>query len=260
MSERLGFRTIGYRAFAPEVAIRRIAAAGYDGVELCLEHPGLEPEALSERRCAALAAVARDAGAPLATVSYHGDRDPLPLRWERALRAVELTPACGCEVLIVNSPRPGPDAPADLAAQFEAQLARRLERAAALGVTLALEPEPGLLVHDCADVRALIDAVGSPHLRVNLDVGHAWLTEPDLTAAIELLGADIVAAHFEDMAGGVHCHLVPGMGEMDLPAILANLRATGFTGWLTVDLFDIADAPDAAARASLAYMRRLVAT
>jgi len=258
--ERLGFRTIGYREFAAEEAIRRIVALGYDGVELCLEHPGLAPEDLSERRCAELAAVARDAGATLATVSYHGDRDPLPLRWERAVRAVELTPACGCELLIVNSPRPGPEAPADLSTQFEAQLTRQLERAEAMGVTLALEPEPGLLVDGCADVRALIDAVGSPALHVNLDVGHAWLTDPDLPAAIALLGADTVAAHFEDIAGGVHRHLVPGMGEMDLPGVLASLRAVGFAGWLTVDLFDIADAPDEAARASLAYMRRLLAT
>lgn len=260
MSEHLGFRTIGYRQLAAEEAIRRIAALGYDGVELCLEHPGLEPEGLTERRCAELAAVAHDAGATLATVSYHGDRDPLPLRWERALRAVELTPACGCEVLIINSPRPGPEAPPDLAAQFEAELARQLERAQAVGVTLALEPEPGLLVDGCTDMRALLDAVGSSHLRVNLDVGHAWLTDPDLPAAIALLGPEIVAAHFEDMAGGVHRHLLPGAGEMDLPGILASLRAVGFAGWLTVDLFDIADAPDEAARASLDYMRRLVAT
>ena len=93
MSERLGFRTIGYRAFAPEVAIRRIAAAGYDGVELCLEHR-CRPEALSERRCAALAAVARDA-APPRHVSYHRDRDPAVALGAGAAGG-RADPACGC--------------------------------------------------------------------------------------------------------------------------------------------------------------------
>ena len=255
----IGFRTIGYRTACAHEAIRRIAAAGYDGVEVCLEHPGLEPEALDEARCAELGQVAADAGITLATVSYHGDRDPLDMRWRRALRAIELTPACGCDVLIINAPRPGPDAPADLEAQFERQLAAQVERAEAVGVTLALEPEPGLLVHGCADMRALIDRMESRALAVNLDIGHAFLTDDDLSAAIAMLGERIVAAHFEDIAGGVHRHLVPGEGEMDLPRVLADLRATGFDGWLTVDLFDIADAPDEAARASLQYIRRLVA-
>ncbi len=259
-SERVGFRTIGYRNFSAEEAIGRIAAAGYDGVEVCLEHPGLEPEALDEARCAALAQIAADAGIVIATVSYHGDRDALDLRWKRAVRAVELTPAFGCDVLIINAPRPGPEAPSDLTAQFDRQLAAQIERAEACGVTLALEPEPGLLVHGCADMRALIDRMGSPALAVNLDVGHAFLTEDDLSAAIAMLGEHIVVAHFEDIAGGVHRHLVPGAGEMDLPRVLADLRAAGFAGWLTVDLFDIADTPDRAAHASLEYMRRLVET
>jgi len=256
----IGFRTIGYRNFPADEAIRRIAAIGYDGVEVCLEHPGLEAEAMDAARCEKLARVAAEAGTTLATVSYHGDRDPLPVRWRRALRAVELTPAFGCEVLIVNSPRPGPEAPADLEARFHHQLAAQLLLAEELGVTLALEPEPGLLVPGCADMQALIARMGSPALGVNLDVGHAFLTEDDLSPAIAMLGDGIIAAHFEDIAGGMHRHLAPGTGEMDLPGVLRDLRATGFEGWLTVDLFDIADAPDEAARTSLEYMRGLIAS
>jgi len=259
LSERIGFRTAGYRNAPIEEAIRSIADIGYDGVELCLEHPDLAPESLTDARCEELVAITSDLGLEVATVSYHGDRDPLELRWERALRAIDLTPVFGCDVLIINSPRPDPEAPADLEAQFHRQLAAQIERAEAAGVTLALEPEPGLLVHGCADTRALIDRMGSPALALNLDIGHAFLTEDDLSGAIAMLGEHIVAAHFEDIAGGVHRHLLPGTGEMDLPRVLVDLRAAGFAGWLTVDLFDIADAPDEAARASLEYMRRLVA-
>ena len=258
MSERIGFRTIGFRRFSVDNAIRRIAAIGYDGVEICLEHPGLEPEGLEVLRGAALAHVAAGESIEVATVSYHGDRDPLPVRWERALRAIELTSAMGTGTLIVNSPRPGPGAPEDLAEQFDAQLRLQLERAEHFGVTLAMEPEPGLLVDGVDDMLELIDRMGSDHLRVNLDVGHAFLTEEDVAAAIRRLGDLTVAAHIEDMPTGEHRHLVPGEGDMDLPAVLAALEDTGFDGWLTVDLFDIADAPDEAARASLVRMRELI--
>lgn len=257
MRDRIGFRTIGFRRFSAESAIRRIAAIGYDGVEVCLEHPGLEPEEIDVLRGAALATTAVAEGIEIATVSYHGDRDPLPARWERALRAVELTASMGTSTLIINAPRLGPDAPEDLERQFLAQLERLLERAGRLGVTIALEPEPGLLVHGVDEMLGLIARMGSEHLRVNLDVGHAFLTEDDVPAAIDRLGDLIVAAHIEDMPAGEHRHLVPGEGEMDLPATIAALDGIGFDGWLTVDLFDIADAPDEAARASLTRMREL---
>ena len=41
MPERIGFRTAGYRNVPIEEAVRAIAEIGYDGVELCLEHPDL---------------------------------------------------------------------------------------------------------------------------------------------------------------------------------------------------------------------------
>lgn len=258
MNARIGFRTIGFRRHSANTAIRCIAETGYDGVEVCLEHRGLEPEKIDVMRAAAIAGLAFEVGVEIATVSYHGDRDPLPLRWERALRAIELTSAMGTGTLIVNSPRPGPEAPCDLEEQFHEQLALQLERAERLGVTLALEPEPGLLVADCADALALIERMDSEHLRVNIDVGHAFLTEDDVPEAIRRLGDLIVAAHIEDMPTGEHRHLVPGEGDMDLPAVLDALDAIGFDGWLTVDLFDIADAPEEAAEASLARLRELL--
>ena len=39
MPERIGFRTAGYRRVGIEDALRSIASVGYDGVEVCLEHP-----------------------------------------------------------------------------------------------------------------------------------------------------------------------------------------------------------------------------
>ncbi|MCD6361555.1 MAG: sugar phosphate isomerase/epimerase [Armatimonadetes bacterium] len=258
MPERIAFRTAGYRNVPVEQAVRTIAEIGYDGVELCLEHPDLSPEQLTDERCGELLSAASDMGLEVASVSYHGDRDPLPLRWDRALAAVTLAPVLGADILIINSPRPAPDAPADLAEQFRWQLSSQLEMAEVMDVTLALEPEPGLLIDDCGDMLALIEEFASPRLKVNLDVGHAWLTEDDLPAAVAELGPDIAAVHIEDMANREHKHLVPGEGEMDLPGVIEALREAGFDGWLTVDLFDIADDPDAAARASLDYMRELL--
>ncbi len=258
MVERIGFRTAGYRRLPIEEALGSIASVGYDGVEMCLEHPDCVPERLPSERCRELAMVAGDLGLEIASVSYHGDNDALPLRWERVLWAVELTAQLGADLLIVNSPRPGPEAPEDLDRQFRDQLTAQLEAAESVGVVLALEPEPGLLVADCSDMLDLIEWAGSPRLKVNLDVGHAFLTEDDLVESINRLAGEIVHAHFEDMPAGEHRHLIPGDGDMDLPEVIGALRGVGYRGYLTVDLFDIADAPEQAARVALARMRELV--
>jgi len=256
--ERIGFRTAGYRRTPIEEALRSIAAVGYDGVELCLEHPECVPGKTTPARYRELAAVAGDLGLEIAAVSYHGDGDELAMRWERVLRAIALTSELDADLLIVSSPRRGGGPREDLEHEFRDQLSVQLAAAADMGVTLALEPEPGLLVSDCSDMLELMKWAQSPHLKVNLDVGHAFLTDPDVTQSITALGAHIVHTHFEDIAGDVHRHLIPGEGDMDLSAVLGALRTVGYAGYLTVDLFDIADAPEEAARAALASMRELV--
>jgi sugar phosphate isomerase/epimerase len=61
--------------------------------------------------------------------------------------------------------------------------------------------------------------------------------------------------HLEDIAATrVHKHLVPGRGAIDFPATLAAIRRTGYTGWLTVELYPYIDDPDAAARAARIFL------
>jgi len=86
------------------------------------------------------------------------------------------------------------------------------------GVVAAFEPEPGMLVQDCADWERLAEAV--PDLRLALDTGHCIVAgdlEPDraVTTYRDVLGAVAV----EDMPRGRHEHRAPGEGDMDLPAV-----------------------------------------
>jgi sugar phosphate isomerase/epimerase len=61
--------------------------------------------------------------------------------------------------------------------------------------------------------------------------------------------------HFEDIAATrIHKHLVPGRGAIDFAATLAAIAATGYDGWITVELYPYIDDPDAAAREAFQYM------
>jgi sugar phosphate isomerase/epimerase len=66
--------------------------------------------------------------------------------------------------------------------------------------------------------------------------------------------------HIEDIADTrVHRHLIPGRGAIDLEATLGAIAATGYSGWLTVELYPYIDSPDEAAREAHEYMSGLMA-
>ncbi|MFR5688877.1 MAG: hypothetical protein ACLUDN_00090 [Lachnospiraceae bacterium] len=49
--------------------------------------------------------------------------------------------------------------------------------------------------------------------------------------AIEKLGPYIIHAHLENMEKGVHNHLVPWIGDMDMKMYAEKLHAIGFDGF-----------------------------
>lgn len=111
-----------------------------------------------------------------------------------------------------------------------------LRRVAALGereaVVFTLEnlntavDHPGTPFARAADTRALVAAVGSPHLRMNLDLYHAQIGEGNL---IELL-RDSIDLVGEIQVADVPGRCEPGTGEIAYPAIARALAALGYTG------------------------------
>jgi hydroxypyruvate isomerase len=85
---------------------------------------------------------------------------------------------------------------------------------------------PGTPFAAAADTRALVAAVDSPHLRMNLDLYHAQIGEGNL---IELV-RDSIDWIGEVQVADVPGRCEPGTGEINYPAIAAALDAAGYTG------------------------------
>lgn len=254
---KIGFRTAGFREKPLQRALRVLAELGFDGLELCLENHGLRPDLISEEDLASLPRLIVDSGLELASVSYHGDGAPLPVRLPNTLKAIEMTKLLDCSILILNTERPEPTRRDKQWQDLTEHMRMLTDVADEHDVTLALEPEPGLLIDGMSDFARLKEAVGSDRLALNLDIGHCHITD-DVPAAIETFAESLVHTHFEDIAGKVHNHLVPGEGNMDLPEVIRCLHAVGYEGYLTVDLFRITDAPADYARRALDAMRSLL--
>jgi sugar phosphate isomerase/epimerase len=110
-----------------------------------------------------------------------------------------------------------------------------------LGVTMAFEPEVNNSVDSAKKARRLLDAVGSPHLKVVMDganVFHAGEL-PRMREVLEetfaLLGNDIALAHAKDLDhDGDAGHLPAGQGLLDYGLYISLLKRAGFDGALVL--------------------------
>jgi len=256
---KIGFRTVGFREWPLHRALQELSRLGYDGVELCLEHPVMRPERLSDAGAAAVATTVRALGLDIASVSYHGDADEAELRRDNQLRSIALTAVMGSDLLVLNAPRQVAGAEAEQWHEFVSWVEEGLlPEAERHGVRLAFEPEPGLVLDGVTETLKLLSHLPHPLLGVNLDIGHAWLTDESVPDTVRQLAPWLFHIHFEDFPRGEHRHLPPGEGDMPLGEIHAALQEVAYAGPYVIDLFNITDAPLDYARRSLAATRRLL--
>ncbi|HKJ86649.1 MAG TPA: sugar phosphate isomerase/epimerase [Spirochaetia bacterium] len=233
-------RTQMMDAYPVPEALARMRQLGFSGAEICVEdiNFGIRPELLESSVLGEIRSALRDLGFQGWSYSYHADYITDDEILKRTIRTIELTRDLGTDVFVFSGRRSDKHADSDIAWRSLVARTRRLvEAAEANDVKLALEAEPGFICGTSAELRRLIDEIGSPALGCNMDIGHAFLCDPDPIAAIHDLGDRILHAHVENMRRGVHDHRLPSDGDMDLARFLGALTATGFTGVAALDLY-----------------------
>ena len=100
-----------------------------------------------------------------------------------------------------------------------------------------------------ADTLALVEAVDSPYLRLNLDLYHAQIGEGNLVALIERALPLVGEIQVADVPG--RCE--PGTGEIFHPAIAAALRRLHYDGVVALEGWASGDPEVALARFRSAY-------
>jgi len=254
---KTGFRTAGFSKWTLGAALYEINDCGYDSVELCLEHPGCRPELMDDGRIQHIKKLLDETGLELSSVSYHGDGTPIEQRQENTFLALDVARKLEANVLVINTEAKEPGNDRQYAGILE-RLRHLCAMAEEYDIDLALEPEPGLVIESTKDLERTINVINSPRLKINLDIGHAFLTDNDVIKTIRRNCTKIVHTHIEDIAGGIHKHLLPGEGEMNLTEIIRTLDEIGYGGYLTIDLFDLGDQPGEIARDALAALKTVM--
>jgi hydroxypyruvate isomerase len=272
---KLSYNTNGLRTIALADAVREIAAAGYDGIELSLHPSHLDPFRFNAVDAARLRSILDGAGLTACSLATGADNLLSAERFEPSLihpsetgrqrridlisRAVEIAVQLGVPVVSFASGIRRPEVPEEAARELLYEgIGRCLDRAAG-EVVLAIEPEPEFLIETNGQAVEVIERLGSPGLRLNQDVGHANVCEDDYLTSIERALPLTRHIHVEDIKGRVHRHEIPGEGDIDFPALLDSLRRGGYGHYLSVELYNHGDVYPMALRRSLRFLRELMA-
>jgi len=267
-----GYSTNAFVKFSLPESVASIAELGFGGIEILADRPHLYPPdyseaALQQLRSSLDAANLKVTNLNSFTLFAVGDTYlPSWIEPDAARREVRIQHTLDClraaAALNCRNISVPPGGPLDALDKFQAmaRFHRGLERviplAEELGISVLVEPEPGLMIENAKQFKSMIKDVRSKAVGINFDLGHFFCANEDPVAAFELLFEWIGHVHLEDIAASrVHQHLIPGQGSLDFDAIFRQMIRLGYKRDISLELYPYVDMPVEAGRRSLAYLK-----
>jgi len=243
--------------------LEKAARLGYDGVELMVARPH-ELDAAEIRTAVAcqgleIAAIASGAVYMVDKLTLLAtETDVMQRAKARLAELIEFAAAVGAPIVTIGGFR-GRLAWAGGSAleRLITVLRSAAAYAASKDVRIVLEPlnrYESDIVNNTQEALALFDQVGHSQLGLLLDTFHVNIEEASPTDSFR---QGVLVGRLWHVHLGDSNRLPPGQGHMDFPAIVAALREADYRGYLSAELLPRPD-PDAAAVATLEYMRRLI--
>lgn len=278
---KLSFSTNAFVKYSVIHAVERIAAIGYQGIELLADAPHLYAELVTpsdlnklktalDRNELAVANINANTA-----VGYYGREFWEPLfepslanpeqdlrRWRIAYskRCIDMAHMLEAPCVSLTSGRPVPGVSPDQSIGFlRDSLSEVLDYAEKRSIRIGIEYEPGLLIERCEELLALIEEMNSPYLGANLDLGHSHVLGERPETVINKLSPKIFHIHIEDIKARKHYHLIPGTGDMDFAKLFRILEDHNYEGFVTVELYTYPHRPEAAAKQALSYLQTILA-
>lgn len=277
----LGYNTNGFAHHSLTSAIDVLAAIGYRAVGITLDHAALNPfgSRLADELKEVRERLERHNMTPVIETGARYLLNPFqkheptlvsPGEKERADRvafyryAIDIAGALGATRVSLWSGAVHDGADDEEAYQrLVPGLADVLAYAREASVTVALEPEPGMLVDtleglEQLDQRLAAAGVDAAALRLTVDIGHLHcLGETPIADRLRRWRDRIANVHIEDMRAGVHEHLEFGRGEIDFAPIVAAFGEIQYAGPVVVELSRHSHDAPAAARRAYEFLTRL---
>ncbi len=229
--------TICFKPYSLEEALRGLAEAGFENVEIgavkgFLEH--LDPDNLGPQEIAAARGLLGRYSLRVVSMSGHAQLHTDEGR-DRLRRVLHAGKELG--ILVLNT-FTGDTETAEERAAFVGNAHALADEAQALGVRLCIETDSNLMPTAEAGLR-LLEEIGHDWIQINYDPGNVVYyagarPEDDIKHALGRLGH----VHLKDKRGGKGVLDFPplGEGDLDIPSMLRDLSASGFSGPVSMEI------------------------
>lgn len=270
---RIGIASGVYLNYPFAEAIKRVSAAGYDGIDAWSGRPHIYRSDFSAGELRQLRRRVQDQGMIVSSFLPAFYRYPYSLSSPNniiRLDSIQYMKECVDNAVLLGAPIvllvPGKtiygqsitDAWQRLAASIDAvcQYSRQYE------IMLGLEAVNHYvsdLVNTAADAWKMIAQLGHDNLGVVLDTGHMNLAAETSKQAVDLLGNKLLQVHVNDNDGQHQQNLVPGEGTFNFAELLDVLNQSRFDGFLTAELgYHYTFDPDPAVQLTAQKMRQML--
>ena len=270
---KYAFNTWAYSSFPSwlpsyplDEAIRRLAAIGYDGVEIGCAAPHAWPAYLSKERRAELRNLLEASG--LQAVSLlptpgggpgFNPASPLPEEREATVRyyneVIDLASDLGAKKVLYiagwqifgTSRQQAWDRTKNCLDQIASHADKK-------GITIVVEPTAAAtnLIETADDAMELMRSVARDNVKVMFDTFHALYRNEIPADHVRAMRDDLVHIHVSDSS-----RVIPGEGRVDWIGLMQALNECGYDGYLTMEIgLDSRTAdPDQIARTALKFLK-----
>lgn len=248
------------------------ASCGYTGIEIAPFTLAPNIRELDWMRRVEIGQKAREAGLEVVglhwllakTTGFYLTHPDPQIRRETGLYLAELARACRAmqgKILVLGSPQQRnllQGVTHAEATRYAIEVFRELAPVLAEErVILALEPlgpSEGDFLNTAAEAVAMIGEVGSPHVKLHLDCKAMSSEDRPIPDIIRDYAMHTAHFHVNDPN-----RLGPGMGELQFEPILAALLESGYSGWVSVEVFDYSPGVEKLATDSIRYLQECLA-
>lgn len=237
---KLGVNSVLFQSSDLATAMRHIAWAGYDGVELSAIKGMCEHLRLDEWQSQAgdIRSLCEETGLELLSME-HGALDE-----ERLARAFEAGEALGVPVVNV-----GPGGKAGVEEDFERQMERiaaQAEKARAHGVTLCVKAHVGQSIHDTPTTLRAMERIASEGFGIDMDPSHIHRAGENPAEALPKVLSRVRHVHIRDCKGpgprpGEPKDQACGRGDIDLMGYFRAMVDGGYDGPVCLEVIGAKD-------------------
>lgn len=273
---KFAYSSNAFKKYSLPDTIKIVSEIGFEGIEIMADIPHLYPLHVTAALMADIKAKLKNYGIAVSNINsftlcavkdmHHPswiekDKKQIEIRIKHTIDCIKLARELNCSSISIQ---PGGILENNMSEEeaiklFIDGLNKIKKYAKEYDVKVLIEPEPNLLIENSKEYENFIKNVDDSIFGLNFDIGHFFCAGENPSSLVKNLKKYIGHFHIEDIAADrVHNHLIPGLGAINLKQVLETIKNTGYSGFISVELYPYQNDPVNAGKQALLHLNQLI--